>query len=265
MKYRFLLWLGLAWFSVNVGAEPAAQEAAQRAAGPDLARESRLKNQIIDAILDGEPIELEASGHRFLAIDMEPEDAPKGGVIVLHGRAFHPNWADVIQPLRTGLAERGWRTLSIQLPVLEKSAKYFDYLPLFPDAERRIQAAIEYLRSEGMERIVIAAHSCGAHMANHRFLVKGDAGIDAFVGIGMGATDYGQPMQEPFALDRLRVPVLDVYAEHDFRGVRRLAPERKAMLRSPQSRQIVVPNTQHYFVDQGAALTTTVGAWLDAL
>ena len=261
MKLRPWLLSGLLLFSAGV----CAASAVPSDGAPDWAREQRLKDQIIDAILDGEPIELKAGGHGFLAIDMEPEDDLKGGVVVLHGRAFHPNWADVIQPLRIGLAEQGWRTLSIQLPVLEKSAKYFDYLPLFPHAESRIQAAVDYLRTQGLEKIVLIAHSCGAHMANHRLLMKGGARIDAFVGIGMGATDYGQPMQEPFALGRLDAPVLDVYAERDFPAVLRLAPERKSLLRHPKSRQIVIPDAEHYFVDRGDALAETVGAWMDGL
>ena len=254
MKFRTLLLFSLMWFAT-----------ATLAAGPDLEREQRLKNEIIDAILDGDPIELEAGGHAFLAIDLPPEEDPKGGVILLHGRAFHPDWANVIQPLRIGLAEQGWRTLSIQLPVLDKRAKYFNYLPLFPYAEPRIQAAIDYLKDQGVAPIVLLAHSCGGHMANHRFHQKGGADIHAFVGIGMGATDYGQPMQEAFAMDKLNAPVLDLYAENDFPAVRRLAPERKAKLKHPQSRQIMIPGTEHYFVDSGDALTEAVGGWLNSL
>ena len=37
-----------------------------------------------------------------------------------------------------------------------------------------------------------------------------DQGIDAFIGIGMGATDYKQPMRHPFPFASLKVPVLDL-------------------------------------------------------
>ena len=85
----------------------------------DLEREQRLMDQIIDAILDGDPVMLDAAGHEFLSIYTEA-DEPKGAVLILHGRGFHPDWADTINPLRVGLIEHGWNTLSIQLPVLEK-------------------------------------------------------------------------------------------------------------------------------------------------
>jgi len=38
------------------------------AAEPDYERETRLANQIVDMILDGEPVWLEASQHEFLGI-----------------------------------------------------------------------------------------------------------------------------------------------------------------------------------------------------
>ncbi len=42
------------------------------------------------------------------------------GVLINHGRGFHPDWVDTVQPLRVGLVDYGWNTLSIQMPVLAK-------------------------------------------------------------------------------------------------------------------------------------------------
>ena len=242
------------------------------AATPDLARERRLANEIADTIVDGEPLYLHADGHAFLAIDTRSETpTPKGYVLLLHGRGFHPDWADVIHPLRVGLTERGWNTLSIQLPVLDKAAKYNDYVDVFPAAMPRIEAAIAYLQGQGAGRIVVLAHSCGAHMAQHWINVRGAAALatfDAFVGIGLGATDYGQPMQEEFALGAIRVPVLDVYGGADFPAVLRLAPARRALLDEAGnglSRQVEVPGADHYFRGHSAELVAAVAAWLDCL
>ncbi len=239
-----------------------------RAGGPDLAREQRMAEEIVDAILDGEPVELEADGVRFLAIHTEA-DQPRGSVLILHGRGFHPDWAEVVQPLRVGLVEHGWNTLSIQLPVLEKQAKYFDYIWLFPEAMPRIEAALDYLEEQGDRPIVIIAHSCGSHMAQHWIREKGEAALkrfDAYVGIGMGATDYRQPMVEPFVLDRMAMPVLDLYGENDYPAVLRMAPERAEMLKKaghPASRQMVVPGADHYFTDMGDELVQVVAEWLE--
>ena len=90
----------------------------------DLAREKRLAEQNEDLIFDGEVIYLESVAHEFMNVYMETEaEKVKGAVIILHGRGFHPDWPKVVRPLRTGLTEDGWDTLSMQMPVLEKQAK----------------------------------------------------------------------------------------------------------------------------------------------
>ena len=135
----------------------------------------------------------------------------------LHGRGVHADWPDNIGPLRMALAQSGWHTLSLQMPVLEKSAKYFDYLASLPEAFPRIEAGIKHLLNNGHRPIVLLAHSCGAHMAMARLETSAGKPIDAFIGIGMGATDYRQPMQRPFPFATLKIPVLDIYgADHDF-------------------------------------------------
>jgi pimeloyl-ACP methyl ester carboxylesterase len=239
---------------------------------PDLAREQRLADQAAEAIMDGEALWLEAEGQRFFAIYLENGVADaKGAVLLLHGRGFHPDWDTVIHPLRVGLAERGWNTLSIQLPVLGKDATYFDYLTVFPDALPRIESGIAYLRGRGNARIVVLAHSCGYHMAQHWIQARGAAAVeqfDALVGIGMGATDYGQPMQEAFVLGQIGKPVLDIYGARDFPAVLRHAPERRALLEqagNPLSRQIMVPDADHYFEDSSDTLVDLVAQWLDSL
>ena len=233
----------------------------------DYEREKRLANQIVDSIMDGEPLYLDASGRKFLAIDMEPDtDASRGGVIILHGRGYHPDWEDVARPLRIGLAETGWRTLSLQMPVLHKQAKYFDYLPILHEAFPRIEAGIDYLKNQGIRKVVLIAHSCSVHMAMAWLKETGAPGIHAYVGIGMGATDYQQPMAAPLPLERLAVPVLDVYGGNDYPAVHRLAIDRWMAIRAaghPESRQIVVPGADHYFHNMGTPLLGVISDWLD--
>ena len=235
----------------------------------DYEREQRLSDQIVDAIMDGEAIELEAAGRNFLAIHMESEaEEVKGGAIILHGRGLHPEWATVVQPLRTALPESGWHTLAVQMPVLHKEAKYYDYVPLFPEALPRIEAAIAYLKQQGVGKIVLIAHSCGAHMAMHRIRQVGDTGLSAYVGIGMGATDLGQKMRQPFPLEKMKIPLFDVYAENDFPAVLRMAPERLAMIRkagNPQSAQQQIPAAEHYFEGYNEPLVEAISHWLNGL
>ena len=173
---------------------------------------------------------------------------------MLHGRGVHPDWPDVAGPLRTELPEHGWETLSLQMPVLGKSAKYDDYVPIFPAAFPRIRAGIEYLRARGADPVVIAAHSCSAHMAMAFVRHHGDAEFDGFISIGMGATDVGQPMREPFPLDAMSAPVLDLFGDEDYPSVPGKAPERLAAIRvagNPRSAQRVVPGADHFFAGHG--------------
>ena len=239
------------------------------ATASDLEREKRLADEIVDMIVDGEPVWLTAEKHSFLAIyTPTTQRHAHGTVIILHGRGMHPDWADVVSPLRTGLPASGWHTLSLQMPVLGKEAKYNDYVPIFPESIPRIQAAIQYLHDTGVKHIVLVAHSCGAHMAMHWIAKNGDKDISAYVGIGMGATDYKQPMQESFPLARMHVPVLDVYGSAEFPQVLNMAPERAAAIRkagNTQSQQIVIPGADHYFHEHNKELVEVVGEWLGNL
>ena len=168
-------------------------------------------------IIDGEPVHLDADGHPFLALHTEAADGGSGrAILVMHGRGFHPDWPEVAAPLRAELPEHGWETLSLQMPVLGKTATYYDYVPIFAAAFPRIRAGIEYLRERGADTVVLAAHSCSAHMAMAFVRHHGDAGFDGFIGIGMGATDVGQPMREPFPLAEMAVPVLDLFGDEDY-------------------------------------------------
>ena len=239
------------------------------AAAQDLDREHRLEAEIIDAILDGEPVRLDADGHSFLGIHTEAGDGgPRKAVIVLHGRGFHPDWPEVAAPLRTVLPEHGWDTLSLQMPVLGKSAKFYDYVPIFPAALPRIRAGIELLRARGARTIVLAAHSCSVHMAMAFVRHDGDTGFDGFIGIGMGATDYRQPMREPFPLASMSVPILDLFGDEDYPAVLRDAPARLTAIQAagnPRSAQRIIPGAGHFFRDMDDELVDAVAEWLATL
>lgn len=239
----------------------------QFAVASDLAREKRMASEIVDSIMDGDTVMLQAGDVEFLGIYAETDaDKPRGAVLVLHGRGYHPNWPDVVYPVRVGLLEQGWNTLSIQLPVLEKEAKYNDYIPLFDASVGRIDSALAYLKEQGNDFIVMVAHSCGTHMANRWIKESDPDAIDAMVMIGLGATDKGQPMQDAFNLDRLKVPVLDIMGLDDFPAVKRYAPMRMMQITAAdiyRSKQRVIPDSNHYFTDRGDVLVEVIGEWLD--
>ena len=240
------------------------------ACASDIAREKRLAEQIVDAIFDGEPIFLtDSSKHSFLSIYMESDASKiKGGTIIMHGRGMHPEWKDVTQPLRTQLPAYGWHTLSIQMPVLDKTASYYDYLNTFNEAGPRIEAAIKFMQSKGINNIVLIAHSCSIHMSMHWLHHNTSSNINAFVGIGMGATDFKQPMKRTFPLDQLKFPVLDIYGSNDYPAVQAMAASRLEMIKqagNPKSSQIIVKGSDHYHKDNAESLVEKIASWLDRL
>ncbi|MDX1594365.1 MAG: DUF3530 family protein, partial [Gammaproteobacteria bacterium] len=107
----------------------------------DKAKEQRWADQIVDQLIEGEPVWLEAGEDRFLAILTEADGEPRGSVILMHGMGVHPNWPQVIYPLRTELPRLGWTTLSLQMPVLPNDAEAVAYVPLFDEVAPRIDAA----------------------------------------------------------------------------------------------------------------------------
>lgn len=242
---------------------------AQFALASDLAREKRLAEQNEELVFDGEVIFLQAADNEFMNVYMQAEaDEVKNAVIILHGRGFHPNWEKVVRPLRIGLTDRGWSTLSMQMPVLEKQAKYYDYVPILSEAFPRIEAGIDFLKGEGYKKIVLIAHSCSVHMVMAWVDARGYRDIDAFVGIGMGAIDYQQPMDKPFPLDQLSVPILDLYGEEDYPAVLRGAKQRLEFIRragNEKSKQMTVPGADHYFTEKDDELLKIVSEWMRKL
>ncbi|MBX2882535.1 MAG: alpha/beta hydrolase family protein [Granulosicoccus sp.] len=232
---------------------------------PDYDREARIAEQIEPQVFDGEVIWLNDGERDFLSIYTEA-DSPRGSVIVMHGRDVNPEDLNVAGPVRVALAENGWSTLAIQLPVLAKGKKYYDYLPILDLAGPRIEAAIDYLREQGNEKVVIAAHSCGAHMANNWLNQHGDDAIDGYIAMGLGATDSGQELKTLFPIGNMRVPVLDIYGENEFPRPLAMVEDRLSMLSKnghPDSTQIVLEDADHYFADAGDRLAEKILEWLD--
>ena len=88
----------------------------------DIEREERLAQETLTALVVGDPIRLEQkSGHRFLGLYTRAA-SERGAVVIAHGRGWSPDY-DLYGELRTRLADAGYSTLSIQMPVLPGTAK----------------------------------------------------------------------------------------------------------------------------------------------
>jgi pimeloyl-ACP methyl ester carboxylesterase len=220
----------------------------------DYAREQKWAEEITPGIVVGDPVYLkEQRGHAFLAL-YTPVEQARGAVIVVHGLGVHPDWG-LINVLRSRLPERGYATLSIQMPVLAAEAKVGDYPPTFPEAAERIAAAVEFLNGKGFRKIALVSHSIGSRMADYYFAHTAHPRVAAWVAIGMAA---------PYTVDRIAVPVLDLYGDNDFPEVLDGARARAEAIQSVRgSAQISVAGADHFFTGKDADLVQAVALFLD--
>jgi alpha/beta superfamily hydrolase len=225
------------------------------ACAQDYEREQRWADQILPSLMVGEPIWLQQkNGHKFLALYTEAKNA-RGAAIVAHGRGWSPDY-ELYGILRGKLAEAGYTTLAIQLPVLGGGAKIGDYLPTYPDARERFQMAADYLKTKGYKNIAIVSHSLGATMANQYLIDTDDKTVKAWVFVGII-----NGLEEMF---RIKIPVLDVFGSRDWEVTQVGAYERrKQIMKIKGSDQVVVPEALHFFEGREDELTKIIVTFLD--
>lgn len=220
----------------------------------DYAREERWAQEVEPMIVVGDAIRLSAANRKFLAIYAAPPK-PRAALIIVHGLGVHPDW-NLIGVLRTQLADAGYATLSIQMPVMAADTPGAAYPPLFPEAAERLDAAVKFLRSKSYQRIGIVAHSLGARMTDHYLTHATARPVDTWVAIGISGR-YTTPAS---ALP----PTLDLHGERDNPAVLEYVGARADVLRQVRgSGQISVPGANHFFEGQEAELVRQVRMFLD--
>jgi len=223
------------------------------AAAPDYARESRWAQEVAPQVVVGDVVWLALPDRpRVLALYTEPASAAKGAVIVVHGQGVHPDWS-LIGALRTDLAERGYATLSVQMPVLAADAPRDDYADLSGDAGDRLAAALAWLRAKGYARVAVVSHSLGAAMVDAWLARAQTPAVQAWVPVGMLVTFTKAP----------RLPVQDVVAARDIPMA--LANAKRRAHELPHdgcSIGVTVDGTDHYFEGATTVLADKVAAFL---
>ena len=225
----------------------------------DYAREKKWADEITPGIVVGDPVYLELKqGRKFLGIFTEAGNAKDGeeklGIVVVHGIGIHPDW-NMIGTLRTELAEYGYTTLSIQMPVLANDAQSAAYKPLFPEAAQRIAVAVDYLQARGYNKIAIVSHSLGSAMS-HGYVLKNSSKLTGWASLGMQTYDYAG----------IGIPVLDLYGERDLPPVLKKAHRRAASLKGmPKARQVKLAGSDHFFTGHEAEMVQEVKTFLDSI
>jgi pimeloyl-ACP methyl ester carboxylesterase len=221
----------------------------------DYAREKRWADEIAPNIVVGDAIYLEQkNGHKFLTLLTEAKDA-KLGVIVVHGSGMNPDW-ELIGALRTQLAEQGYTTLSVQMPVLAKEAKHEAYPGTFPEAVERLQIAADFLKSKGFNKIAIVSHSMGSRMSHAYLSKQPDAAVVGWAALGI--------LQDTYT--GIKIPVLDLYGQNDLPEVVKNAGKRGASLKGHAgSSQIAIPKADHFYNGHETEMVAIVKRFLDSV
>ena len=242
------------------------------ASASDLAKEQRIAEQTIDSLFIGEPLWLstaeptsasqteQVASNKFLALlDADPQSAT--GIILIHGTGQGPDTPFVIGPLRELLSEKGYTTLSLQMPVLNEGTDYQDYRAEFELSRARISAAIDYLQNNSTNKVVLLGHSMGSSMLMDWVATHGSDRLAAIVVLGLGATGLTKKSLLP---STIKLPVLDIYGEQDYPAVVQNASKRQSTIRNTDKRsiQVTIPAADHFFNGKEADVAQQILSWL---
>jgi len=232
----------------------------------DQKREAEFADGIGKTLTMGKTVWLEAEGKKFLGLYTETEKAAgKNAAIILHDMGGHPNQQPLIYGLRLALPEHNRATLALQLPLREAGAEQQDYYALFAEAAARIQAGINYAKSQGAENIVLVGYGLGGLMGVYA-LSEQAADIKAVVAISLPvpATDDKAAQTLEF-IKKIKIPMLDIYAALDLPEVTGSARDRRlAAKQNTAYRQIKIDDEDHSYLHDEGLLVKRVYSWLGA-
>jgi hypothetical protein len=225
----------------------------------DAAREKRWADEIVPSLVVGEAVYLQGQpGPRFLAL-YTPAARAKGAVLLTHGPGLHPDHGLTGQ-LRASLADHGYATLSLQMPVLAAENEAGDaYRTLWPEAANRIEAGVVYLQHAGFARVAIVSHAMGSAMAYEYLRTRPAAPVFAWVALSF----YGSFAEMADA----KFPIFDLYGSDDYWGIRGTSSWQRAWtLRSvPGSKQLAAPDGGYFLAGGEKTVIREATAFLDGV
>ncbi|SBS33787.1 hypothetical protein MAQ5080_02684 [Marinomonas aquimarina] len=194
---------------------------------------------------------LNAQGTDFLGLFRESESGdPQGCLIMLHGDHGHPDWPQVISPIREQLPVHSWCTLSVEVPDIggratpvsisanEDDGAAPEENPALPNEETvfaRIDAAVQLIRDKGYSQVAYMGYRTGAAYAL-RFAAERGTSNQALILIEPRTFAPVSEFDLAQNIERLRLPVLDYYFNRTARDTR-FARQRQAAANKRTNRQ----------------------------
>jgi pimeloyl-ACP methyl ester carboxylesterase len=139
-------------------------------------------------------------------------------------------------------------------------------LALLYEGGDRVQTAITWLAARDMIPVTVIAHSRGCADILFYAATHDSAAVTSLVLVGANGRYENLPDAASSLgfLQDIKLPILDLYGEHDLEGVIKTAPERrKAAAGNPGYQQIMVPGADHFFDGKETSLLAAVTRWLD--
>jgi len=210
------------------------------------------------------PIKLNAAGKEFYGIFTEQISKKSHGVaLFLHDANQHPDWEEVIRPMRQALPRFGWSTLSIELPRVPKNAGDKEKAQLLEQASAYILAAQAQLQNRTVNRIVIIGHGLGARMAVDWLSKTPQSSVAAMVLISMADGEAKSGIDSNAELQKVNGPVLDIIGTHESKTVMMAARERfQFRNQKKRYRQIKIAGANKHFRQHEEELVKRIRGWL---
>lgn len=286
MCYRsrssFLLLIGTLALCALLEAQAAADPAAE------------LARQLQARVPAGSLQWFEAGGEKWLGlVENDTTGSPQGAIILLHDSGQHLDSPGVIASLRTSLPQFGWTTVSLYNPLIQHSALTDkNAADALKTTQGAVRAVLQKLSPQGGGNWVLLGYGSGAILA--AAILASDPGtFRGLIALSLASSPEPDPVRfTPAHLQKIMLPVLDIYAEWDQDAVLRSAAARaaaakqasgtaqqqrktesfqqSAVAESPFSnttgviayRQVVIPGADHLFNGQEALLAKRIVGWL---
>jgi pimeloyl-ACP methyl ester carboxylesterase len=224
-------------------------------------RELNIAADIQKTLKTGMAVWLQTPENKFLSLYTQTSTAHRQGLIILlHDIGGNPDQELVIKKLRQFLPNHHWASLSVQMPLRESGALIVDYYALFPEAKKRLNAAIQFAKAEKAEKVVIVGYGLGALMATYALADKSND-VNGVVLISLPASESGDPL---LFISNFNLPILDIYAELDISDVVLSARDRLVAGKNNSAyRQVVLENEGHQYLNSNDLLVKRVYSWVD--